>query len=305
MYPDQKSEKVVEKLRQSDFALLACLWWPHVDLNTLRLLSCLALWYLLWDDELESRYPDVEGNGNAAETFRMYTRAAISMSIGISEENRKTLEDAPHLVQLFCPLGSGIKSRISEDNRVLLLQMIDKILEDSKKEQHFVVTERLPSIEQFWEFRTGTNLMEALYPITSLTTEIELLPNEMRHPLLRAYWEQINKIIAITNDILSFKKEIEKKETLNLVFLIYFELGNLQDAIDSTVKILVEAVDESRRLKAKVLALTEEHIHRFIEAWDFYAIGFLHWSLVTARYGLNPFLQEDGTFIVSLSECFS
>ncbi|KAJ5493508.1 hypothetical protein N7539_002254 [Penicillium diatomitis] len=155
--------------------------------------------------------------------------------------------------------------------------------------------------------------METLYPITSLTTEIELSTNEMRPPLLRAYREQINKTIAITNDILSFKKEIEKKKTSNLVFLIYFEL-----------------VNESWRLKAKVLALTEEHLHRFVEAWDFYAIGFLHWrcegrgnlpyfygldvkahladqlsSLVTPRYGLDAFLQEDGTFIVSLNDNFS
>ncbi|KAJ5493507.1 hypothetical protein N7539_002253 [Penicillium diatomitis] len=79
----------------------------------------------------------------------MHTRAAMFISIEISEGNRKTLEHAPHLVQLFCPLGSGIKSRISEDNRVLLLQMIDKIPEDSKKEQHFMVAERVPSIEQF------------------------------------------------------------------------------------------------------------------------------------------------------------
>ena len=53
-------------------------------------------------------------------------------------------------------------------NLVLLLEMVDNILDDSKKEQHFVVTRNIPSIEQYWDYRTGTNLMEALYPVTSL-----------------------------------------------------------------------------------------------------------------------------------------
>ncbi|EPS29508.1 hypothetical protein PDE_04458 [Penicillium oxalicum 114-2] len=310
-----------ELIPRSDFALLGCLWWPNVDLDALRLLTHLALWYLVWDDEMESKYLGVEGDLTAADKFRSQTRTVIAMSLGLAQEDRAIIEGAPHLIQQFYPLGGRIRSQISQGNLVLLLEMVDNILDDSKKEQHFVVTRNIPSIEQYWDYRTGTNLMEALYPVTSLAISYELTVEEMRNPLLREYWEQINKTIALINDILSFKKEIvrqsdhiaisvltsreqEKKETLNLVFLKYLELGCLQSAIDSTVGMLINSVGEMRRLKSKVLLGTEPHVHRLIETWDLYAVGFLHWSLITIRYGLDTFLQEDGTFIVSLSETF-
>ena len=113
-FPNEKSGKQAQKIQRSDFALLGCLWWPNVDLDALRLLTHLALWYLVWDDEMESKYLGVEGDLTAADKFRSQTRTVIAMSLGLADEDRAIIEGAPHLIQQFYPLGGRIRSQISQ-----------------------------------------------------------------------------------------------------------------------------------------------------------------------------------------------
>ncbi|KAI8290719.1 Presilphiperfolan-8-beta-ol synthase [Colletotrichum sp. SAR11_57] len=60
-------------LTKIDSGLFSSTWWPGATLADGDILSCLALWLFIWDDEVDAEVGDLSSDFQAAQTFRRET----------------------------------------------------------------------------------------------------------------------------------------------------------------------------------------------------------------------------------------
>ncbi|TAQ88585.1 hypothetical protein B7494_g3094 [Chlorociboria aeruginascens] len=81
-----QNEKRLKKLKTADFALFASSWWPTAQFNELQIVTFLAIWLFLWDDELDEPTGVHSDNFQAAQAYRKETLEFIRRSLGIGLE---------------------------------------------------------------------------------------------------------------------------------------------------------------------------------------------------------------------------
>ncbi|KAI9040420.1 terpene synthase family protein [Aspergillus affinis] len=299
--------KKAEKVKSTDLALLACLWWPHAEFRTLQVLAYLIIWLLMWDDELDqvSESLALGGDFTASQRFRGQTLRYMRGSLGMDGAEKRSVfpeEFENHFLQRFEPIAHFIKEEYDPVHRGLILEEMEFTIEMSCLEQQHRIQGRLPTIDEYWTYRLGTNLMGVVCAATELSMNKRLSHSTLLHPFMRDICLQTNRIIAITNDILSLRKEVEKGEVCSLIPLLYKSNDSLQEVVDMAVHLLKDASHDLARYDAGLATqLGDKACETFLQSCYDYCTGFLHWSLTTTRYNLASVPRdENGSMVLSL-----
>ena len=83
----------LQKLKQADFALFACYWWPQADLERASIAAFLIIWLFLWDDEIDDAAGSLTNNFEDSQSFRDETTRYVEQCLGLknhglASENR-------------------------------------------------------------------------------------------------------------------------------------------------------------------------------------------------------------------------
>ncbi|PYH33883.1 terpene synthase family protein [Aspergillus neoniger CBS 115656] len=272
------------KVKASDFPLLACLWWPHTSFRKLRVLAFLVVWLIVWDDELDGASQLTAYNLNMGQQFRDETRQYIGSSLELNSEQSDHITDNT-IICGFSPIANFIGEEYDEEHRLTLAEEIMFVIDVSKVEQENRLGTDIPSTDQYLAYRLGTNLMGVICAATELSTHLRIPRSMTRSPLVKEIWHETNLIIAVTNDILSLKKEIARSP---------------QTAVDISIQILKDSFADLDRIEADIVARSNQIPLTFlIESCRHYCAGFIEWSLRTPRYMLSTLpVDQTGAMIL-------
>ncbi|PLB46690.1 terpenoid synthase [Aspergillus steynii IBT 23096] len=282
--------KKAEKVKSTDLALLACLWWPHAEFRTLQVLAFLIIWLLMWDDELDqvSESLSLGGDFTASQRFRDQTLRYMRRSLGMDGDEKRSgspEEFENHFLDRFEPVAQFIREEYDPAHREIILEEMEFTIEMSCLEQQYRTQERLPTIDEYWTYRLGTNLMGVA---------------EYGHKAL-----SFHALAPIYEGYLSSNQSSdrhEKGEVCSLIPLLYKSNDSLQEVVDMAVHLLKDAIDDLDQYDSGLaMHLGDRSCEAFLQSCYDYCTGFLHWSLTTTRYNLESVPRdENGSMLLSL-----
>ncbi|RDA88977.1 hypothetical protein CP532_0611 [Ophiocordyceps camponoti-leonardi (nom. inval.)] len=125
----------------------------------------------------------------------------------------------------------------------------------------------------------------------SYADEIVLPMEVLMDPDMKVLQDQVNLILWTMNDLISLRKEIGEKAVDSLVPLLYYQTGNLDEAVSHVFYMMEKAIDRFDRAANTLLekfagdTTLAENLSRYIQTCRKNCTGSLYWSVRTARYG--------------------
>ncbi|PWY63057.1 terpenoid synthase [Aspergillus eucalypticola CBS 122712] len=231
--------------------------------------------------------------------FRDETRQYIGSSLELKSKQCDHITDNT-IICGFSPIADFIREEYDEEHRLTLAEEIMFVIDMSKVEQENRLGTDIPSTDQYLAYRLGTNLMGVICAATELSTHLRIPRSMTRSPLVKDIWHETNLIIAVTNDILSLKKEIHKGEVYSLIPILLNQAKSPQTAIDISFQILRDSFADLDRIEADIVARSDQMPLKFlIESCRRYCAGFIKWSLATPRYMLSSVpIDQTGAMVL-------
>lgn len=142
-------------LKGSAFPYFTATWWPKANLEELGVLLYLTIWLFTWDDEIDEPEGSCSDDLDAASVYRAQTIEFVTHCLGFGSST--TPQPRNKIISSFREWGVPIADAYSTAQRKRLLDELTRFLEHSKKEQTIRLSGRIPTIEEYWDFRMGTS----------------------------------------------------------------------------------------------------------------------------------------------------
>ncbi|MCJ1393494.1 hypothetical protein MMC18_006369 [Xylographa bjoerkii] len=329
-----------------DLPSFGAMLWPRAELRELYTLTCFLGWISLWDDAIdEPRGVHAEDSldcakyGKDTKDFLRHCLQVISeektpkpsslkesikalwfnLSSGRGLNNHyavpKTLDP---ITQSFESIGDQIRAAYTIEQRKIFLDEMNIYVDSTMDEQIFRGMYIIAGVDSFWKIRMGSSGDAALTALLDLANNIRVPYAIMKDSEVKILVDETNKIISMTNDLLSLKKEfVNLPENgskigqpagsdpciMNHIPLAFAEQEHkdLQLVINQAAEFIKTAVHTFDTTASSVLArprddpISETHLHDFIQGCRENCTGNLEWSFKTMRYGLRGLRQADGS----------
>ncbi|KAF3804594.1 hypothetical protein GCG54_00012081 [Colletotrichum gloeosporioides] len=315
-----QKQKLLTKI---DSGLFSSTWWPGATLADGDILSCLALWLFIWDDEVDAEVGDLASDFQAAQTFRKETIEYVRHCLGLDEGDCVTREPPEsRIIAFFKVIGdascqayglgmyfTGHYDLIHDSNkrylehRELLFRELEFFMKTSKVEQKRRLSPDLPSLEEYVETRMGTSAVNVTSFFNEYAYRVPLPIKMLADPYMKVIWDKTNIIIWATNDLLSLKKEVGQQTVDSIVPLLFRQFGSLDLAVSMVVETIEKAVED---FDYAAYILTERYsgdeslignLKTYINACRLNCTGNLNWSLQTGRYGVSKHTIAGGVMM--------
>ncbi|KAF2180110.1 terpenoid synthase [Zopfia rhizophila CBS 207.26] len=286
------SSKKLAKLHKAEFALFSASWWPTATVECGKILTCLAMWLFIWDDEIDAEVGRLAGDLKASQNFRNETIRYVKFCLGLSPAQSVRTPDN-RIIAFFKVIGDAALESYTIEQRQLLLRELEFFMETSEVEQRRRLSEDLPTLDEYITCRMGTSAVGVTSAFNEYAQGFSPLPaHVMDDPDMRTLWDETNIIVWGVNDLLSLKKEIHQQTVDSLVPLLYQRFGNLKLSVTLMVDAVEKAVQNFDKTADKLLKKysgdkkISQKLEAFIEASQYNCTGNLTWSLQTGRYGV-------------------
>ncbi|KAI1462518.1 terpenoid synthase [Annulohypoxylon moriforme] len=299
-----KDKTRFRRLKASNMALFGASWWPYASYEALEIVMTMSIWLFVWDDETDSHeFSMIIGDWGKASAFRQRTIDYVQQSLSGSSELKLSSISTDPIISGFKPVGHAISSSCDERQIATFLDEMVFFIKSCEEEQKQKQTSQLHTVEEYVQCRLGTGAVRICLATIEYAYGIKLSQEVMDDEAMRRIWHETNVIIATTNDILSFKKEIAQSEVDSIVALLSLELGSVQAAVNHAVEIVRSA---TRRLEAAEKDILErypsmpgfqEDIRKFVDGCKYACTANLNWSLTSGRYGLNCQSMKGGLHV--------
>ncbi|KAF7504832.1 hypothetical protein GJ744_001698 [Endocarpon pusillum] len=286
-------EKIITELKKADFALGAASIWPRAAWDEYLVLTYLMLLVFVWDDEIDMPAAPLASDFQAAESFRRETMSFVKNSLGFGEKGVLP-RSRNATISVFELISGPLRKVYTRDQLASFLHELTFSLEMSKVEQEYSLSDRIPTISEYWAFRMGTSGVGAFLAMAEYSIRSRLPRPIINSPEMKVIWDETNLMSSLINDILSVKKEVVAGSILGLVPLLCMQNPDAQAAIDSAVKALHDSVKRFRTAEGQLLRRTardpktQENLSNYINVCKENVTGFLNWCSRTPRYA-RPF----------------
>ncbi|MFC8981094.1 terpene synthase family protein [Streptomyces sp. NPDC057411] len=155
------------------------------------------------------------------------------------------------------------------------------------QEASFRRTARLPSLADYLTFRYALASGRWMAALAEIAGGLDLPPDEMGSPLVRAAEETALTAAFLDNELLSRAKERARGEYDSgfiPVLLAQPQPRALQDAIDTTTAVRDQIMDLHLRLRTALHAHGDPRLHRYTDALGHLSAGITAFSRNTLRY---------------------
>lgn len=269
-----------------DYALFTALWWPEASLERLQTLAYFIMWLFIWDDEVDEPTGAYSEDLSGAQTYREQTLRFLEDCMGLAtahprEDGRSRSYN--HLIQSFDVIGSGLCACYDTSQLRRFYNEMARFIKDTETEQRGRLCGKVPTVEEYWRFRLGSDSMYAVSALGEYSMATHLPPEVMDNGAMRALWDETNIIVSITNDLLSLRKEISRGCIDSLVPLTFASTNDLEEAISLSVAALQaskERFDEAAKNLLVGRAETGElyqQLQAFIEVQRSNCVGNITW----------------------------
>ncbi|KAI1092618.1 terpenoid synthase [Rostrohypoxylon terebratum] len=302
----------LRKLKASNMPFFGASWWPYASYEALEAVTSMSIWLFVWDDETDStEFSTISSDWGEASTFRQRTIDYIQQCLSGSSESKLSETSTDPIITGFKPVGQAMLKSCNERQLNTFLNEVIFFIKSCEEEQEIQLTNRLPTVEECARRRLGTGAVRVCIATTdyvllrlSLYAYGITLPEEvMNDEAMQRLWNETNIIIATSNDILSFKKEVAQSQVDSLVALLSLELGSVQAAINHAFDIVrsatyrLEAAETDLLERYSAMPKVQGDIRKFVEGCKYACTSNLNWSLISGRYRLNCKSMEGGLHI--------
>ncbi|KAI2621516.1 terpenoid synthase [Hypomontagnella submonticulosa] len=289
-------EEVRRAYDHLDPALLAAKWWPTASKDQYQVLIDLVIWFMYWDDLIES----LASNPSAAENLRSATKALVHQCFGVPGAEGQNEDLSNPLILGFKNIAKEVYAVYDKEQRRILVEHFDRYVDSTLLEAEADQSDKLPSLKKYWEVRILTSGMGTLLSVTEFAAQAKLPSRLVGSAAYDTLWMTTVVINSIVNDLLSFKKEMKAGSVLSSVAILYHQVDNLDAAVQMSLAHLRIMVDEFDRTADMILSkysLSPDEVEatsKIIDTLRIVNTGNLEWSLQTKRYGVCQFMTSSG-----------
>ncbi|KAI0160981.1 terpenoid synthase [Hypoxylon sp. FL1284] len=275
-------EEAREAFEDMNPALLTAMWWPTASAQQYQVLVDLIIWLGYWDDLVESLGADPI----AAEGLRIATKALVRRSLGLADPEdlgEDVVVSSYPLLRGFDGIAKEVCGVYDEEQRISLLSHFEQYVDSTRLEAEADRSDRLPGLERYWEVRTLTSGMDALLGFTEFAVQAKLPAKAVRSKAYETLWATTIVINSIVNDLVSFKKEMQKAgSVLSSVAILYREADSLDAAVGTSLahlRLLVAEFDRAADVLVAAAAADEvDAVSAVADALRMINTGNLEWS---------------------------
>ncbi|QKX52974.1 uncharacterized protein TRUGW13939_00045 [Talaromyces rugulosus] len=197
--------KALDAFRSSDFGHFGATWWPYAsDFTRLRIVTYVAIWLFIWDDEIDNATGSMWEDWESAQKFRLDTIQYVEYCLGLAPEDQKDPEPRSSIIRGFEVIGVTIRDSCSLTQRKMVFDEMKEFMKQSEQEQHIRLNnDRLPSVAEFWNYRLGASAVFICLAINEYAYGDMELPVEIFGDAdMKEIWQLTNIIISASGSFL-------------------------------------------------------------------------------------------------------
>ncbi|KAK4677532.1 hypothetical protein QC764_404520 [Podospora pseudoanserina] len=250
-------ERVRRKAQIIDLPLFSSIWYPHATLDRLEMITWYSMWIFLWDDVIEDSATPASGITDKVSWIHHQALKYMEYHLGLSSSLEEPIPPTKYCT-LFRYAAEPFRKASSLLQRIRFYEELKVYMDGCEVEQEFVRAGELPSWREYWSHRLGTSSVHTYSALGEYMSGGNIPPEMFDTPELKELWVGINRHIVTVNDLISFKKEVEKSSFHSLVPIVMNETGaNLDTVVDSLVDTLRNIGDSMNRAGDRLIALAE------------------------------------------------
>ncbi|WP_155893427.1 terpene synthase family protein [Cystobacter fuscus] len=278
----------VRRFDASQFGLLTAHVYPRGTRERLELCNDWHVWLFLFDDEVDER---VEV-GQRPAYLKAYVDACLEVLRGGALRARAT-----PLERFTWDLRQRMSRLASEPWMERFVRDVEDYLHRGTLPAARHWTEgTVPDLESYIEQRALDSAVYTAQDLVEFAEPGQELPEELlRLPLVRRLRLLCTRVVALTNDLFSFEKEVLwHRNPNNFVHVLRVDRGlELREAISTAIDIINADTDAFIACEELLQAsrLADPRLLGYVEGLKAWIRGNVHWSLVTGRYSspTSPF----------------
>ncbi|WP_395852657.1 hypothetical protein [Cystobacter fuscus] len=278
----------VRRFDASQFGLLTAHVYPRGTWERLELCNDWHVWLFLFDDEVD----ELAEVGQRPAYLKAYVDACLEVWRGGALRARAT-----PLERFTWDLRQRMSRLASEPwMERFVCDVEDYLYRGALPAARHWTEGTVPELESYIEQRALDSGMYTAQDLVEFAEPGQELPEELfRLPLVRRLRLLCTRVVALTNDLFSFEKEVLwHRNPNNFVHVLRVNRGlELREAISTAIDIINADTDAFVACEELLQAsrLADPRLLGYVEGLKAWIRGNLHWSLVTGRYSspTSPF----------------
>ncbi|KAL6852143.1 terpenoid synthase [Trichoderma novae-zelandiae] len=266
--------KAEATFNKTDFGFAAAIWAPSAEEDRFRTVVDWANWVFYFDDQFDEGHLANDPVGAQEEVD-----AILAI---LDDEPSDTHADKP-LIYVFRSIWDRIKMGAAPDLRERWKEAHRKYVEgliyqSRRTKLGFAAA---PTVDEYMSYRRETIGVVLAIRLVEYAENIKLSRTQLDHPSLQLCTRTIIDLVILSNDILSYKKEVELDDAgNNLITILKAQHLSDQEAMDEIGRMLdacyetwYSALDELPAWGAEI----DREALRYLDACRNVGLGNLHW----------------------------
>jgi hypothetical protein len=274
-------QSAVRRFDASQFGLLTAYTYPQGTRARLEVCNDWHVWLFLFDDQADEQ----QEVGQQPEYLREYVESCLRVLRGGPLRARATP------LERFTQMLRERMSRLASE---AWLERFTRNVEDYLYQgtlpaaRHWAAG-TVPELEPYIEQRAMDSAMYTALDLVEFAREGQELPEELwRQPLVQRMRHLCTRVVALTNDLFSFEKEVLwHRNPNNFVHVLRVNQGlGLEEAIGESLALINADTDAFIACEEALLERgpVDPRILSYVEGMKAWIHGNVRWSLVTGRY---------------------
>jgi len=275
---------VYQGLLAGKFHVLIARAYPYISFEDLKIITNFVFWHFFIDDQFEK--PGISKQLEILELLK-------ARLVEIMKKDAELTEIDPPTVRALGDFMQKLYHHPYATSELVL--RFTKDMEDYFQATYWEALNNLQGITldvaTFMKIRSFTVAVYPYLDLMLITDQIALPPEVVKHPIVKRLELATVNIMAWSNDIFSFEKEIKAGNNLNLVTVVQKEYQiSLQEAFDHAAELHNTEVQLFIDLSAQLPSFGTEidaNLERYLLSLRFWIRANLDWSTETGRYKIN------------------
>lgn len=248
------TDAVTMKLKKANLPLLISSWFPFASAQTLKDITYFVCWMYMVDDAVIDNlsWPGLD-NEAAFKAAYQELMDFVAKSLKLDGDMSKP---QPHstvpAIDCFRGIGEVLCKKYTLHQRSKFYDTCKFTMDGYRTEQQLRVQGKIPTWEEYSEYRAGTSCMAMNVALIELSIETHIPSDILDSPEMQRLWMQTTSANYLANDIVSAKKELGEGFVENAVALHAIETLNAQDGLNKSVELVKEAIADFDRV-AKIV----------------------------------------------------
>lgn len=295
-----------QRYTESGLARFVATCFPLARLEMLQFAALYTVWLFIWDDQIEviGQQENSSMLDDYCSSSLTYTRWALGLPPNEVDIPTETLPPAMVLLRDIAPL---LGERLDQDGKEKLFSGFETFILNTRLQQLDVSDHLISTPQQYIATRLGTFGVDLHATCFSFIAGYDLPQWVLDNPEIRKLKTCIFTAAMYMNEYLSFKSEMSRGAvTENLVYALWHhqEQVDFNGAVSALFDLLCRTLRDYSASAERICHMCrgDEHakmlILELIRHGHHLLAGWYEWQLNSTRYGLQPYVQCDGSLEV-------